>query len=137
MKKTLLVLTTAMLSQFAISQEEIGTQKETPSINPQRIDSTAARVKPVSHYETRKSTTTTISKRPGQPQRTHDVAYYNEEISKIDAHVASINTKIEYMNADPQRKSEAEANGWFQQMEEIKQSLSLKRAELVTKRDNL
>ena len=137
MKKTLLLLASAMLSQFAISQEEVGTQKETPSINPQRIDSTAARVKPVSHYETRQSTTTTISKRPGEPQRTHDEAYYNEEISKIDVHVQSINTKIDYMNADAQRKADAEANGWFAQMEEIKQNLAVRRAQLVEKRDNL
>jgi hypothetical protein len=97
------------------------------------------------HAEYKVTTTTvakqsravTISKRSGQPQQTHDAAYYNNEIAKVEAHVASIDAKIANVNNTPSEKALAEQNGWFQEMDQIKLELNQKRATLVQKRDNL
>ncbi len=85
----------------------------------------------------RQNQSVTISKRPGQPQQTHDVAYYNEEIAKVDTQIAAIDSKIAHVNSVPSEKALAEQNGWFQQMDQIKLNLNQQRATLVQKRDNL
>lgn len=96
-----------------------------------------AEYKGATHTEVSQSKAVTISKKAGEPQRVHDETYYNEEIAKVDAHVAAIDTKIAHVNADPTEKALAEQNGWFQQMDQIKQELNQRRATLVLKRDNL
>lgn len=126
-----------MVSGVSFSQVTPATTQELPAINPTRVETEGPRVKPVASQEIRKSSTVTISKRPGEEQRTHDAAYFNEEIAKIDLHLNAIDTKIESVNADPVQKSEAEANGWFDDMNRIKSELALSRSELVSKRDNL
>ena len=55
----------------------------------------------------------------------------------MDAHIAAIDAKIGHVNADPAEKALAEQNGWFQEMDQIKQELNQRRATLVLKRDNL
>jgi len=96
-----------------------------------------AEYKGATHTEAKQSKAITISKKAGEPQRVHDVAYYNEEIAKVDAHITAIDAKIGHVNADPAEKALAEQNGWFQEMDQIKQELNQRRATLVLKRDNL
>lgn len=137
MKSVTIITAMLMVTGVSFSQVTPTTTQELPAINPTRVETEGPRVKPVATQEVRKSTTVTISKRPGEAQRTHDAAYFNEEIAKIDVHVSAIDTKIESVNADPIQKSEAEANGWFDDMNRIKSELAQSRAELVAKRDNL
>lgn len=79
------------------------------------------------------SKSVTISKRANEPQRVHNQAYYTEEIAKIDGNILAINQKIVLVNADPQEKQLAEANGWFQDMDKIKNDLLLKKTNLQEK----
>lgn len=130
MKTTVFALTMLLCGFSAVAQEQTPTVQPTPS-NPQASYNNGR------SSEVRKNKSVTISKRAGEPQRTHDAAYYDEEIAKIDSHIASIDTKVAYMNADPTRKAQAEANGWFDDMDQIKSDLETKRADLVTKRNNL
>lgn len=113
-------------------------QQTEPEITPaQSPTNMHAEYKGTTTTEVTQSRTVTISKRPGQPQQTHDVAYYNAEIAKVDAQIAAIDTKIAHVNNTPSEKALAEQNGWFQDMEQIKLDLNQKRATLVQKRDNL
>lgn len=129
---------TLLTAGFLLSAGVVICQQPEPEVKP--IESPT----PV-HPEFKGTTTTvttqsravTVSKRPGEAQRTHDVAYYNEEIAKIDAHVAAIDAKIAHVNNTPSEKVLAEQNGWFQEMDQIKLDLNQKRATLVQKRDNL
>ena len=59
-----------------------------------------AEYKGATHTEAKQSKAITISKKAGEPQRVHDVAYYNEEIAKVDAHITAIDAKIGHVNAD-------------------------------------
>lgn len=130
MKTTLIALSMLVSGTSAIAQEE------TPQIQPTQATPKAAENNGRT-YEHSTNKTVTISKRAGEQQRTHDAAYYNEEIAKIDAHIAAIDAKVAHVNADPAQKAEAESNGWFESMAEIKSDLETKRADLVTKRNNL
>ena len=113
-------------------------QQTEPQVKPAESPSKMhAEYKGTTTTVVKQSRSTTISKKPGQPQRTHDLAYYNEEIAKIDAHVAAVDTKIAHVNNTPSEKALAEQNGWFQEMDQIKLELNQKRATLVQKRDNL
>lgn len=78
----------------------------------------------------------TISKHAGQPQVVHDNAYYQNEISKINQHLVAIDEKVSYINSDATRQANAQANGWFDQMEDIKSKLQAKKALLQSKLTN-
>ncbi len=135
MKTILILLTAILLSQNSYSQ--VQSQPETPASNAKSIENAKTIEYTGRTTETRKKSAVTISKRAGENQVTHDQAYYNAEIAKIDAHAQAIDEKIAYVNADNQRKADAQANGWFDDMDRIKEELATKRAELVVKRNNL
>lgn len=135
MKTTLILLTAILLSQNSYSQ--VQTESETPASNAKSIENARTVERTTRTTETRKNASFTISKRAGENQVTHDQAYYDAEIAKIDAHVLAIDEKIAYVNADSQRKADAQANGWFDDMDRIKEELATKRASLVEKRNNL
>lgn len=130
--KTLLIAG-FLLSAGVVMCQQTGTEVK-PAESPTKMH---AEYKGTTTTVAKQSRAVTISKRPGQAQRTHDVAYYNEEISKVDAHIAAIDTKIAHVNNTPSEKALAEQNGWFQEMDQIKLELNQKRATLVQKRDNL
>ena len=75
----------------------------------------------------------TISKKAGESQVIHNDAYYHNEIAKIDNHIASINTKIAYVNADPVEKANATASGWFEDMNLYKSKLIAQKELLQSK----
>lgn len=75
----------------------------------------------------------TISKKAGESQVVHNDAYYQNEIAKIDNHIASINTKIAYVNADPVEKANATASGWFEDMNLYKSKLIAQKELLQSK----
>ncbi|MCH2228861.1 MAG: hypothetical protein MK105_00855 [Crocinitomicaceae bacterium] len=78
----------------------------------------------------------TISKYAGQQQVVHDNSYYQNEIAKINEHLLAIDQKIAYMNADPNRQADAQANGWFIQMDDIKSKLKAKKTLFQSKLTN-
>ncbi|MCR9173067.1 MAG: hypothetical protein NXI10_11270 [bacterium] len=130
--KTLLTAGLLLFSAVAFCQQT-GTEI-TPTQAPSKMH---AEYRGATHTEVKQSQSVTISKRPGQPQQTHDAAYYNQEIAKVDAHISAIDAKIAHVNSIPSEKALAEQNGWFQQMDQIKLELNQKRATLIQKRDNL
>ena len=65
----------------------------------------------------------TISKKAGEPQRIHDANFYQEEIDKIDAQLLAINTKIKLIQNNPAENDLATQNGWYSDMENIKDKL--------------
>lgn len=79
------------------------------------------------------NTPVTISKKAGESQVIHNDAYYQNEIQKIDNNIASINTKIAYVNADPVEKANATASGWFEDMNLFKTKLSAQKVLLQGK----
>jgi len=73
---------------------------------------------------------TTISVRAGESQVTHNNAYYQNEISKIDTQLEAINTKVEFVQGNSEEKAIALQSGWFDDMENIKIQLENKKQEL-------
>ena len=124
MKKISTFFLFVSIGVYSIGQEDIQ-KRVTSQVQP-------ATVSPQSHTITKSvtGTSTTISIRPGESQITHDNAYYQNEIVKIDAQISSINTKIFLVNSDPQEKVLATDSGWFSDMENIKSELENKRAEI-------
>lgn len=131
--KTLLTTAALLGATLAYSQQE---ETEVKAVEPIQ-EMPTAQYKGTIHTEVSQSRTVTVSKRPGQPQRVHDVAYYNEEIAKVDAQIVAIDSKVAHVNSIPSEQTIAQQNGWFQKMDETKQELNLRRADLVQKRDNL
>ncbi len=138
MKTAKIITVILLINGASYAQETPTNSSELPVVNPAPVENVRAEERKAVRTEVRQNgSAVTISKRPGEAQRTHDLAYYNEEIAKIDAHVNAIDAKIALVNADPTQKAEAQANGWFEDMDRIKSELAVKRADLVTKRDNL
>ncbi len=54
-----------------------------------------------------------------------------KQISQIESHLASIETKRNYVLSDPSEKAIAEENGWFESMEKIEERLLKKKEELI------
>jgi len=124
----------AMIACFTtFSQEEVNPALRNSGVKEQSPAPTTVQPKPISTKEVHKNTTVTISKRGNNPQRIHNQAYYQEEIAKIDNNIAAIDQKVALVNADPQEKLSAEANGWFQDMENIKNDLLIKKTTLQEK----
>jgi hypothetical protein len=72
----------------------------------------------------------TISKKAGEEQVVHDEEYLTKEIARVDNHIKAIDFKIENISSDPSKKSKAEQDGWFTQMNDIKVSLQSKKGKL-------
>ena len=117
----------------ALSQEEVNPTVRTNGASEQSPIPTAVERKAIPTKEVRKSNSVTISKRAGEPQRVHDAAYYTQEIAVIDNNLSAIDQKIAFVNGNPQEKLNAESNGWFQQMEDIKTQLNKKKTDLQEK----
>ena len=72
----------------------------------------------------------TISKKAGEEQVVHDEEYLTNEIAIVDNHIKAIDFKVENISSDPSKKSKAEQDGWFKQMNDIKVSLQSKKGKL-------
>ena len=72
----------------------------------------------------------TISKKAGEEQVVHDEQYLTKEIARVDNHIKAIDFKVENISSDPTKKSKAEQDGWFIQMNDIKVSLQSKKGKL-------
>jgi uncharacterized membrane protein len=66
-------------------------------------------------------------------QHLHDKAYFQEQLNSVDYMLQAIDDKINYVNSNPEEKTIATQNGWFQQMQDNKIELQSKRAELIQK----
>jgi len=136
MKANHLLYVVLLVSGFSYSQELEKSIKD-----PKQLTYKQSTATPVTntHSNVRSSSngTVTISKKAGQEQQTHDLSYYNREITRVEKHIAAIDTKVANVNADNEKKSEADSAGWFKQMENIKKELEIERSELIEKRDNL
>lgn len=54
-------------------------------------------------------------------------------INNIDAHIKAIDTKVAYINSDQTKKEKAEKDGWFTDMQRIKEELIMERTLLMSK----
>ena len=72
----------------------------------------------------------TISKKAGEEQVVHDEQYLIKEIARVDNHIKAIDFKVENISSDPTKKSKAEQDGWFKQMNDIKVSLQTRKGKL-------
>ena len=133
MKNNFLVALSMIACFTTFSQEEITPILRTKGASEQYPIPTAVGPKAIPSKEVSKSTTVTISKRAGEPQRIHDQAYFLQEISVIDNNLSTIDQKIAFVNGNPQEKLKAQLNGWFQQMDEIKTQLNTKKIDLQEK----
>ena len=135
MKKTLLTACSAVICFTTIAQvNRLSDADKSPNksteISTVNVDNSAK----TSEIEV-KSHTQTISKRAGEPQVVHDGTYYLSDIAKIDKHLDAIQLKANIINNNPEEKALAEANGWFEQMEETKMQLTTQKALLQEKLD--
>jgi hypothetical protein len=88
---------------------------------PQKIEQNQTQTYPI-----------TISKKAGEEQVVHDAAYIRNEITRIDQHIAAIDQKVSIVSSDPVKKSEAESQGWFDQMARTRASLVEEKKKLET-----
>lgn len=130
MKKNFLVVLSLITCFTVFSQEEVNPVLRNSGASEQSPTPTAVERKAIPTKMARKSNSVTISKRAGEPQRVHDAAYYVQEIAVIDNNLSAIDQKIAFVNGNPQEKLNAESNGWFQQMEDIKTQLNAKKTDL-------
>lgn len=137
MKKNLLAALSLIACFTTFSQEEVNPALRNSRASEQSPAPTTAQPNQTPTKEVHKNTTVTISKRANRPQRVHNHAYYQEEIDKIDNNIAAIDQKIAHVNADAQEKLKAESNGWFQDMENIKSELLVKKNALLEKQAKL
>lgn len=63
----------------------------------------------------------TISVKKGQTQRVHDKSYYEQKIKEINELIQAIEIKISYVKADKEENKIATQNGWYNNMERIKE----------------
>jgi hypothetical protein len=54
-----------------------------------------------------------------------------KQLTQIESHLNSIRIKEEYILNNPEEKKVAEETGWFESMKTTKESLNLKKAELI------
>jgi hypothetical protein len=136
MKANYLLFVVLLISGFSYSQELEKSIKEPKQLTYKQSTATSVTN---THSNVRSSSngTVTISKKAGHEQQTHDLSYYNREIQRVEMHIAAIDTKVANVNSDNGKKSEADASGWFKQMENIRKELELERSELIEKRKNL
>jgi hypothetical protein len=82
------------------------------------------------HSENAMNGTVSISKKQNEPQIIHNRAELENEIVRINLHIESINSKIDFVNADLDEQSIATVSGWFDDMERIKNELENRKAEI-------
>lgn len=133
MKKNFLVVLSMIACFTAFSQEEVNPVLRSNGATEQSPTPTTVEPQAIPTKVVNKSKTVTISKRAGEPQRVHDEAYFIQEIAVIDNNLSAIDQKIAYVNGNSQEKLNAESNGWFQQMEDIKTQLNTKKTDLQEK----
>lgn len=75
----------------------------------------------------------TISVNQFGEQITHDKKYFQDKVVHIDELLIAIDTKIEYVKANPSEHSLATQNGWYENMETTKEKLRQERVELLLK----
>ena len=124
MIKSLTLISLVFLTTVSFSQETKKVEAKPTQVAPRSTEK--QRTSTVKQSQ-KNSQAITISKKAGEPQRVHDEAYYNEEISKIDNHLDAINQKIEFINNDPTEKAKAIEGGWFEDMDNIKRRLNSKK----------
>jgi len=86
---------------------------------PQKIEQNQSQVYPI-----------TISKKAGEEQVVHDEIYIQNELSRINQHIAAIDHKVSVVSADPDKKAEAQSQGWFDQMSKSRASLEEEKMQL-------
>jgi hypothetical protein len=133
MKNNFLVALSMITCFTAYSQEEVNPVVRTKGASEQSPIPTTVERKAIPTKVVRKSNSVTISKRAGETQRVHDAAYYVQEIAVIDNNLSAIDQKIAFVNGNPQEKLNAQSNGWFEQMEDIKTQLNTKKTDLQEK----
>ena len=124
MLKSLMLIACVLVCTASYSQEL--KKVEVKQVQKKTVSPASNRVS-TSSVGKKGSQTTTISKKAGQAQVTHDEAYYHSEIIKINEHLDAINKKIEFVNNDPIEKSKATESGWFEDMGNIKRRLNSKK----------
>lgn len=125
MKKISAFFLFVSIAAYSDAQESIQ-EKITSSPQPSKVAVNNQEVK----IEKSINKTTTISKRAGEAQVTHDNAYYLNEIAKIENQIDAINQKIALISNDPIESASATESGWFDDMETIKTDLESKKADL-------
>lgn len=65
---------------------------------------------------------------PSSPDYIENV---KNQLTQIESHLNSIRIKEEYILNNPEEKKVAEETGWFESMKTTKESLNLKKAELI------
>lgn len=60
-------------------------------------------------------------------------SFYVNRLENIKSHIKAIDTKVDYINSNQEKKEVAEQNGWFKQMYEIKQQLIMEQAKISQK----
>ena len=133
MKKNLFTALTLLACFTVSSQEEVKGDVRTKEKQELSPKPTTIKLKEIPTKHVKKSSGMTISKRAGEPQKVHNAAYYQNEISIIDNNIAAIDQKIVAVNSDIQEKQIAESNGWFEDMEKIKIQLDTKKTTLQAK----
>lgn len=146
MKYTLIQLFTILFA-ILITPISFGQNKTITEVNPVKKDIQAhsivmtpksnAESKNISnispndwHSENSVDGAVTITKKKNQPQVIHNEEFFKTEILRIDNHIEAINSKISSVNSDQTSKSEAEASGWFDDMERIKSELEAQKIEV-------
>lgn len=56
-----------------------------------------------------------------------------DRINNINNHIKAIDTKVDYVNSNPVKKEKAEKEGWFNDMQKIKEELIMERTSLKSK----
>lgn len=129
MKILSLTAATLLFSNFIFAQEQSKVKNEANSTPLVKIE----KPRNTTTYNSVSNKSVTISKKAGQPQRVHDVAYFQEKIASIDAHIQAINTKIQFIQNDPTENSLAIQNDWYLGMDDIKTKLNAKKADYQQK----
>ena len=138
MKRNLITVLSLVISCAAFSQENVGSDVRSDEKKELSPKPTTVQHEAIPTKEKRVSSgSVTISKKAGEPQKVHDAAYYQNEIAIIDNNINAIDQKVAWVNNNPQEKQQAEANGWFDNMEKIKQELITKKSTLQQKLANL
>lgn len=74
----------------------------------------------------------TISVRKGESQQVHDKAYYEQKIKDIDELLKAIEVKTAYVKADENENKIAIQNGWYTNMDRVKEESLKQRGEYET-----
>lgn len=99
-----------------------------PTVFAQNTD-----VEKLENKEFSKNKSEQISNKLTSDSLTDSTNLFINRIDNIEAHIKAIDTKVEYISSDQSKKAKAEENGWFTQMQNIKEQLILERILLLSK----